>query len=432
MRRIGVVLIGIFLILWSGCAVSVGSGGLDIQSVDDLPVIQPMVSNYDDYWDAMRHFDFGYVDRNEVNPEYQEFASGLQLLMEDNISEAEPLFSRLFEATEDSLLHLHAAEILEVIYTHQDKWNELVELYTRMPEKFDESNNMIMAIAYAQSQPENYHFPANPIVLPTQLSISGVPMVEVSVNGVSKKFWIDTGAERTVLSSEIAQKCGVDKIGTETAKVGTATDIKIDMWPGIIENFRIGDLQIENHPVIILNKKDLEVRLFKLLRILKVDGIIGWNAIRNLQMGIDYKNLKTTIQKPEKRPAETRNLHFVTQPLVSLTDTLGRPLYFFLDTGANSTAFYEPALLKVDTTQAKTGKSLIGGAGGAQVYHTKEIPQVAFVLGNHRLDYKLMTTRGDGESGFFFFDGVLGSDIAKERTLILDFQNGRCELKTAQ
>ena len=54
------------------------------------------------------------------------------------------------------------------------------------------------------------------------------------------------------------------------------------------------------------------------------------------------------------------------------------------------------------------------------------------MLGNQRLVFNKIRARDDGENGFFFFDGVLGSDIAKNGALILDFQNGRCELKITE
>lgn len=429
MHRKLLIIVCTGLILLSGCSIGVGSGSLDVVRVAEPLAVQPMLTNYDDYWMAMRHFDFDYVNRQAVSAECREFTRGLQLLMDDDYAAAEPLFMTLFETTEDTLLRRQAAEILWVLYTRQDKWKEQVALNARAPRGFDEYNNVTMAAAFAGAQPEKYNFPENPIVLPSKLSMSGTPMVAVTINGVRKIFWIDTGAELTVLSSDLAKECGVEVIGKDTAKVGTATDIMINMWPGVIKDFRIGELQIENHPAIILDKKDLEVKLFKIIRIVKVDGIIGWNAIRNLDMTLDYKNLRVTIAKPRPKPVAQRNFHFVTQPIVSLTDTLGKPLCFFLDTGANTTSLYEPALLKIDTTTAKSGKALIGGAGGTQLYQTTEIPELALILGQHRLNYKKISAHGDGETGFFYLDGMLGSDIAKNGALILDFQNGRCDLE---
>ncbi len=424
LRKLAVLVCAGFILL-AGCS---ETGNVTIIPVAEPAVLQPMVSSFDDFWAAMRHFDFDFVNRREAGAEDREFARGLRLLMDDDCATAEPLFRTLLETTADPLVRRHAAEILWVLYTRQDKWNELVALNGRAPRGFDERKTVVMSAAFAGSRPEKYHFPDKPVILPSELSASGTPMVAVAVNGVRKMFLIDTGAEMTVLSSDFAEECGVKAIGTEAAKVGTATDITIDMRPAVIREFHVGDLRIENHPVMILDKKDLEVKLFKVIRIFTIDGIIGWNVIRNLDLTLDYKNLTVTIRQPRKRPADRRNLHFVIQPIVSLSDTLGRPFYFFLDTGADRTSLYEPALLKVDTTQAKSGRALIGGAGGTQRYKTTEIPKFAVMLGNQRLVFNKIRARDDGENGFFFFDGVLGSDIARNGSLIIDFQNGRCDL----
>ena len=414
----------------SGCSIGSETGNLTVATLEK-PIARTAVvrAASQNFWEAMHHFDFDYVNRQPVGETYRQFAQGLQLVMAGEQASAETLFTTLFESTSDSLIRQNAAEILQSIYNNQDKWGELVDLSARLPHGLDEDNTVFMAKAFTQALPESYHFPDQPVTLATKLSISGVPMVEVKVNGVAKRFWIDTGAEMTVLSSAFAAECGVTPIGTDAARIGTSTDIKISMRPGVIREFRIGGLLIENHPVIILDKKDLEVRLFKIFRLLKIDGIIGWNVLRNLDLTLDYKSLTTTIRPPVRRQSAERNFHFLSQPLVSLTDTLGAPFYFFLDVGANRTTLYEPALQKIDTSRAVSKNALVGGAGGTQHVKTREIPQVALVLGDHRLNFANLSLHGDGKEGFFYFDGVLGSDIAERGTLILDFQNGRCELK---
>jgi predicted aspartyl protease len=37
----------------------------------------------------------------------------------------------------------------------------------------------------------------------------GVPIVEVSVNGSVKRFWLDTGASEMVISSDVAEEIGI-------------------------------------------------------------------------------------------------------------------------------------------------------------------------------------------------------------------------------
>ncbi len=44
----------------------------------------------------------------------------------------------------------------------------------------------------------------------------------------------------------------------------------------------------------------MEFKLFGLLRLLKIDGIIGWQAIQNMKIEIDYKNKRTIIENQQK------------------------------------------------------------------------------------------------------------------------------------
>jgi hypothetical protein len=106
MRRIFAVLVFSGFTLLAGCS---ERGNVTIIPVAEPAVPQPNVSFFDDFWAAMRHFDFDFAARREVGAEYREFARGLRLLMDDDFATAEPLFTSLFETTADPLLRRHAA-----------------------------------------------------------------------------------------------------------------------------------------------------------------------------------------------------------------------------------------------------------------------------------------------------------------------------------
>jgi len=423
------ILIGI-VIAANSCSVNVNTGDLNVVPIEEKIITQPIpISAYTEYWDAIQHFDFDYINRYDVSDNQRNFVRGLELVMDGNYEDAEELYLTLFQSSDDSLYKENVAEILQSILSHHSDWEALIILDSQLPGGLDDQNTVGFARAFQKANAECYHFPDNVIELPTDLSISGVPMVEVWVNGKKQTFWIDTGAEMTVLSSDIAEICGVENLSDDKIVLGTSTKHTVESWPGMIEEFRVGELTISNHPVIIIDKKDLEFRLFKIIRLLKIDGIIGWNAIKNLTMEIDYKNGLTVIRKPEKQIIDQRNFYHVCTPFLTLSDTTGTPFRMFFDTGANSTKFHDPALIKVDTTELSYGNAIIGGAGGTQRIRQIVLPATSLIIGNHRLDFKQMEAYGDGKKDFFYYDGVIGSDIAKLGTLILDFQNGRCELK---
>ena len=417
------------LVFLSGCSVSIS------RKVDILPVEQDIITQpeprftYDNYWDAVQHFDFDYINRNKVNEEQRNFVRALKLSMEGKYEDAEELLSNLFQQSSDSLMRENIAQVLSELMTYNNEWERLVDLDRRLPQGLDSLNTIAFARVFQSLPPENYNYPKDAIILPTKLSISGTPVIEVMVNGKKQKFWIDTGAEMTVLASDIAKECNVREFKDDIIKVGTSTDIMIDTWPGVINELKIGGLTIENHPTIIIDKKDLEFKIFKLIRILKIDGILGWNAIMNMHLEIDYKNGQTTIRKPEPSFNPDRNFHFISVPFLSLTDTLGTPFHFFLDTGSNATGLFKSSLTKLDTSNATNKTAIVGGAGGARKIRQTELYQQAFILGSHRLNFDKIPAHGEGKVYLMYFDGIIGSDVARNGTLILDFRNGRCELK---
>ncbi len=430
MKQTIILIISGLLILTGSCSVNVNTGNLNIIPLEEKIIEQVApVSDYTNYWDAIQHFDFDYINRHDVSDEERNFVHGLELTMEGNYEDAEELFSILFHHSNDSLFKKNTGDVLQRLMTYQSDWAGMIRIDSLLPAGLDDQNTISFVRAFQNAEKESYHFPEKDIVLPGKLSMSGVPMIEVFVNGKQQTFWIDTGAEMTVLSSDIAKDCGVENLSDEPTILGTATKHTVNSSPGVIKEFKIGDLLIENHPVIILDKKDLEFKLFKVIRLLKIDGIVGWNAIRNLSMEIDYQNGQTIIRKPTSHSVDQRNFHYICVPFLSMTDTTGMPFKMFIDTGANSTKFFEPALFKVDTTEISHNHAIVGGAGGAQKIRQIVLPATSLILGNHRLDFKRMDVYGDGKQDFFYFDGVVGSDIAKSGTLILDFQNGSCDLK---
>jgi len=268
------------------------------------------------------------------------------------------------------------------------------------------------------------------VELPAKFGLSGTPEIEVEVNGVKKRFLIDTGAGLTVLSSDFAEACGVKSAGGETAKAGTATDVKVSIRPAVINKMSVGGLTYRNHPCIIIDKRDLEIKLLGFIKILKIDGIIGWNAVQQLDLTLDYRNKKVRIEKPVPSAAGLeRNFFWLGYPVVKTAAVSGRPLFFGLDTGANRTSASDPILAKIDTSGMITKKVRIGGAGGKiESRMSREIPEMAVITGGNRLTFEGVRCDNSNFGSFFILDGILGSDAAKNGIMRLDFANGRFEL----
>jgi hypothetical protein len=311
----------------------------------------------------------------------------------------------------------------------QSRWKELLALNDRFVWDHDGSNTIALVRAYQTLPAETLTFPERPLEIPAKFGLAGAPEIEVKVNGIKKRFLIDTGASSMVLASDFAEACGVKPLGRDTVKAATSTEAKVLIQPAVVREFEIGGLVVRNHPSIIIDKKDLEFKLFGLIRILKIDGIVGWNAIQNMDMTVDFKNRKVRIQKPVKAASPERNFFWLGYPFIKATTSSGLPLYFGLDTGANQSHVSDPILSKIDTVGTKIQKVRVGGAGGKlETIQTLKVPTVPLVIGSNLLTFEGLRCGKSGDGLFFNFDGILGNDAAKDGIMRLDFTNGRFEI----
>lgn len=424
----------ILIILFSSC-IKITTDDLVISQMDAAVDKKLTGHTSTNFWQAMQNLDLTYPDQIDLDEEQKQFSTALAFMLDGKYGDAQTIFEALIDSSRDSLMIDHSATLLSGIYMKTFDWDALIKLDNILPKGLDDMNTISLIKAWDSRDPENIQYPDSPLVLPMKPSISGVPMIKVLVNGIEQTFWVDTGAEFTVLSSDIAKKCGVMSITESATKVGTSTDAKIDLWPGVIDELKIEDLVFENHPVFIINKDNLEFHLFKIFRLLKIDGIIGWNAIQNLTMRIDNPNETLTISQPvlEKKPS--RNFHYLTQPFVTVYDTTGNPMAFFLDTGANTTGIYPPAYAYFDTSNAEITGGKIGGAGGMQSVKFHTLKDQSFILGDTRIDFPKLSGKpslGDDDEGFVQYYGIIGSNLARDGVLVLDFKNGWCEVIPGQ
>lgn len=428
MRTIHLLIISISL---ASC-ISIGSSSLSIHEIENLPELQDRDTAEPGFWDAMRHLDTTFAQQYPDSSEERAFASALSTMMGGDYDSAIYPLEQLASSSNDSTMVERCGTLLESIYMLQSDWPALIDLQNRLPSGIDDMNTVELFTAWYTTASEEIDFPSQPIEVMMKKSLPGIPMIDVRVNGHAQTFWIDTGAAFTVLASDVADACGVHPLVDSTSTVGTSTDIEIELLPGVIEKLEIEDLSFKNHPVFIIEKGDLEFRILKIFRLLKIDGILGWNAIQKLKLELNYAQETIRISQPKPEVYTEKNFHFIEQPFVTLRDTAGIPVSFFLDTGANMTGLYPPAFSVFDTTRAEVERALVGGAGGSQVIQQITLEDQSILLGKTRIDFNQIngnTDRGIGEEAFVAYDGVLGSDVPQKGILILDFQNAWCGLK---
>src|SRR4051794_14087126 len=148
-------------------------------------------------------------------------------------------------------------------------WNKLragvCAQYSRLKKEQSGDDDEGMAIAFADQPPVRAIGSAK---VPLAWNRFGTQSTEVTANGVTSSWFVDTGAEITVLTQSLAERMAVRPVGTGI-RVGTTTS-DVTGKIGIIDRLKIGSAYVENIPVLILPDEQL-----KLGNVHQIDGILG-------------------------------------------------------------------------------------------------------------------------------------------------------------
>ena len=286
-----------------------------------------------------------------------------------------------------------------------------------------------MIAELAKLPPESLTFPDEPVTLPARRArFIGTPIIPVSVNGHTRWFWLDTGAGLTVLASDTAEAAGVDPLGVATTRIGTATTRTVEARPAAIDDLALGEVHFHNHPVMILREQDMQAKLFGLFTLLKIDGILGWNALSRLDLEIDLSALSVILRRPAHETPATRNLFWLGEPLVRGQGPDGADLLLSLDTGVRR-SFGMPGLLQKTRLQV-TGERTqrVGGAGGSAPMSVRTIVPVEATVSECSVPLAEVRDEWRPERAVFL-DGFLGIDLSQGGWMRIDATNGRFECR---
>lgn len=419
-----------FLLLWF-FACSCSSSNLTVSSTgDEYHFASKKTIEYATFWEAVKNIDINYLSHQTLDGDQQEFYEALKSVVYGDLNRGEAQFENLHLRSTDSLINKYSEIILHQLYLSQSKWEMILKLDGQSNAGSETENDNILFEAFSKFPEERYFFPSQPTILQLEPAFFGNnPIVQVRINGHEKNFWLDTGAGISVIASDVAKECGILPITTKKITAGTGTSKRVGIQPALVKNLQIGELSIQNHPVIVIDKSDLEFRIFGLLRLLKIDGIIGWNAIKNMRIEIDYPNESIIIEKPVKIDTEERNMFWLGYPTVILKTSEGINLNFGLDTGANETSVYNNILKKISTENSYNKKVTEWSASGSKRTAMRIIPNMTLILNRNVLDFRDIRTRPQKGMVFMVLDGILGIDIAQDGRIIIDYLNGRFELQ---
>ena len=131
---------------------------------------------------------------------------------------------------------------------------------------------------------------ANRREIPFETSrVFGLVLVKVEVAGRPAVLIVDTGSNRTVISSEIAPIAArLDNIRSTSKGSGwTGTGVLARA------TLRIGSVTMYNHPIVVMDMHDLSKSVGQ-----RIDGLLGMDFFSELQLVvIDLKNHKLIVEQ---------------------------------------------------------------------------------------------------------------------------------------
>lgn len=356
----------------------------------------------------------------------------LDAVYRSEFARAEGLLTALVGDTEDRDVSAHAALALAKVLTARSMWGALADLFEAHPDLVDrqgmEEADRVLARAFRTLPPEEYEFESHPATAASSVNRFGLPVVEVTANGVEEDFILDTGASLSVLSRSLAEELGARLVGDETGLFHTSTTRMIEAHPAVLDELRLGSLTIRNHPVAVLDDEDLTIRVMG-IPLLRVHGIVGWSVFQRVAVEIDYGGDETVFRRPGPEPRAEPNLFWIGYPMVVVTDDNGTPLYLGLDTGAAGTHLNVRAMRLIDATVTDGGQGLRLGAGGGEAVQRRNAHDFAMHLDGWRVSFPEIGVSSGGKGAALApTDGILGSDVVGDGRLIVDLPSGSLRL----
>ncbi|HEU4747785.1 MAG TPA: aspartyl protease family protein [Gemmatimonadaceae bacterium] len=383
------------------------------------------------YWEALARLESGKATASARTVAERDFASALQSLMLGDVAKAEQGFDALRRTATDSVIRSGSRVMHIATLQYQEKWMELAELArdTARPHASnpDKAAIELWALAFSNLPPRTAEFRARLERVPMSVSSVGTPLIPVQIGSREYHFWLDTGSSMTMLASDVAESLGVTPLVGDTLEIVTSTG-RIVAQPALIPELRLGQLIVRNVAGMIVDETMMRMREPKQLGRgpqLKIDGIIGFDIIRRLDIEVDYLDGTIRLRDPARssQPRE-RNMFWVGLPVVQLRSPGGMPLHFALDTGSQLTFVTETLLYKLQLQATRMESRRVGGLGGEVSMRAPVLSSLRLTLRGFPILFRNAVVRAPVYQVLAALDGVLGGDIWSTGAVRIDVTNG--------
>ena len=386
----------------------------------------------DEYWAAVADFNLAASrDAATTGPEIR-FVDAIALLAAGDREGAKKAFNGMAWQTDDMSVAAASQIMLAATLMYDHKWPELRDLGANAEMGVATRQNIIGMERWGNTfvglDSQVTTFPNEQVELPLEMTPVSTPTVLVRVNGKEYHFWLDTGSTITVLSSDVARTTGISPLTDDTFTIATFAGVA-PAKPAVLKRLEIGGIVLTNTPAIVIDAQLMKVQATAEgvpWNGLRVDGIIGWDTIRQFDMSLNYGDGIVTIRRPldlGTLGTSSQNLAWLGRPLVDVTTKQGSTLHFTIDTGAqvsflNASAVKKAGVVAVSSNARPYGIARNGGRSA------QAVPARRRGVGAKSLVVRELFGYNPASSGIIHCDGILGSDIARFGTIRIDATNG--------
>jgi hypothetical protein len=403
-------------------------GALVVAGCFHTPTVRP--ARQISYWEALAELHPVEAIAAARTESQKTFAEGLSSLMDGDLEKAEREFGRLRGTATDSIIRAGSKVIYTATLQYQEKWPALAALKNEPSQpnadRIDKASIERWAAAFENVPAKTLAFRAQSMLLPMLISAVGTPLVPVRIGDNEYNFWLDTGSSMTMLASDVAADLNIDPLVTDTLEIVTSTG-RVKAHPALLPRLQIGQLVIRNAPTMIVQESQMQMREPKPIAStrVKIDGIIGFDIIRQLDIEVDYSEGTLRLRNPATSRRESeRNMFWVGLPVVRLTSADGIPLQFALDTGAQQTFVTEPLLDKLHLRAPRVESRRVGGLGGEISLRAPVLPEVRLFVRGFPILFRNAVVRAPVYQVLASLDGVLGADVWNSGVVRIDMTNG--------
>jgi predicted aspartyl protease len=383
------------------------------------------------YWEALAELHPEEAIASARTPSEKEFAEALGNLMSGDLETAEQRFGKLRGTATDSIIRAGSRVIYTATLQYQEKWGALAVLKDEPSQpkgdRADKASIELWAAAFKNVPPKTFTYRSVAARLAMSVSSVGTPLVPVRIGDKVYNFWLDTGSSLTMLASDVARDLNITPLEPDTLEIVTSTG-RVQANPALISELEIGQLVVRNAPTMVVDESMMQMREPKPVERsthVKIDGIIGFDIIRQMDLEVDYGENILRLRDPSKsRPDGDRNMFWVGLPVIRLMSTDGVPLHFGLDTGAQLTFVTETLLEKLQLEAARIESRRVGGLGGEVSLRAPVLPDLKVLVRGFPILFRGAVVRAPVYQVLASLDGVLGGDVWNSGIVRIDMTNG--------